>query len=494
MPGVVIATGTTTGPSAPGRAPASTYFAVGQAERGPVDKAVLVRSFAEFLTLFGASTAYSALWDDVRTYFEEGGSRAQVARVVGPAATTGALGTPLQDRAAIPVATLGVAAASPGAWSSRVSVRVLNGATAATYRIQVLLDGLVVNDYAGLRTPLDAVSRINDGAEASAYIQVTNAGSVTAAPNNNPVATPNPVSLTAGTDDRAAIVTTTYVTALARFDEGMGDGAVAIPGIGSAVHAGLITHANTYNRIALLCSERGTDKATLLGQAVVLDAARAGLFAPWIKVQDGVGGAKVISPEGYVASVRSRAHEETGPWRAAAGEIARGRRIIAPDQVFVPSDADDLDNGKVNVIRNIAASTRLYGWRSLAVDQVNWKMLSYADVVNRVVTEAKRLLEPYVHRPVDGRGQMLSAMAGTLEGIVKPMADLGGLFPWVTPDPSGVGETLVDPGYRIVTGNELNTRASLAQDEVRALVTIRPAPTAATVLLTVNKASVMAAL
>jgi phage tail sheath protein FI len=262
--------------------------------------------------------------------------------------------------------------------------------------------------------------------------------------------------------------------------------------MGSAVHAAQVEHANACNRLALLSSERGNDKATLLGQAAGLDAPRAGLFAPWIKVPDSGGGAKVISPEGYVAGVRARAHEEAGPWRAPAGVVALARRVVAPDQEFSPFDAGDLDAGKVNVIRTIAASTRLYGWRSLSADQIKWKMLSYADVVNRVVVEAKRLLELYVFAAIDGRGHLLSAMAGTLEGIVKPIADAGGLFPWSEETANGTRQ--VDPGYRVSTGSELNTRNSLANDEVRALVAIRPAPTAAAVLLTVNKASITAAI
>lgn len=492
MPGVGITTGTAAGPAAPGRAPASTYFVVGQAERGPSDRAVLVSNFADFVALYGESTPYASLYDDVRTFFEEGGARAYIARVVGDAAATGTLSTGLQDRAEPPVATLAVAAASPGVWSSRVSVMILDGATASTFRLQVYFDGVLVEDFANLTSPANAVARINDGIGASDYIRLTNVGSASVAPQNNPIATANPVSISAGSDDRASIVTADYVTALALFPEGYGDGAVAIPGMGSAVHEALVEHADAYNRLALLASERGNDKATLLGQAASLDAPRAGLFAPWIKVPDGQGGAKVISPEGYVAGCRARAHDQTGPWAAAAGLVAQARRVVAPDQVFTPADSNDLDAGKVNMILTIAASTRLYGWRSLSADQINWKMLSYADVVNRVVTECKRLLEPYVFSAIDGRGHLLSAMAGTLEGIVKPLADLGGLFPWVEDGPNG--PTQIDPGYKITTGSELNSRATLANDEVRAQVSIRPAPTAATVLLTVNKASVTAAL
>lgn len=492
MPGVQIRTGATSGPAAPGRSPASTFFVVGQAERGPTTAPVRVNSMSEFVRVFGTSTTYSTLYDTLRTFFEEGGSRAYVMRVVGPAATKGQLASSLQDRhATTPVATLSVAAVSEGAWSSRVSVKVLDGAATGVFRLQVLLDGRVVEDYANLHNPAEAVAQINDSPRASSYIRLTNMGSATGAPLNNPAVTVSPVTLTAGADDRASIVTGDYTDALTLFTDGLGDGAVSIPGLGSAVHAALIAHADAFNRVALLSAERSADEATLLSTAASLDAARAGLFAPWIKIPDGAGGTKVISPEGYIAAVRARAHDVTGPWRPAAGEVAKARWVLAPDAIF--PNANDLDEGKVNVIVSIAASVRNYGWRSLSQDTLNWRYLSSADLVNRVVVEAKRLLEPYVYAPVDDRGHLLGAIAGTLEGLVKPIADAGGLFGFMEEDETGT-QVERDPGYKIVVDGALNSRQVLAGNEVYAQLGLRPAPSAALIFLDVTKASVTAAL
>jgi hypothetical protein len=493
MPGVVITTGAVSGPTAPGRAPASTFFVVGQAERGPVDRAVRIGSMAEFARIFGAATAFSTLHDSLATFFQEGGSRAYVTRVVGDTATTGALTTPLQDRATSPVATLSVAASSAGAWSSRVSIKVLDGATTGTFRVQVLLDDVVVEDYGGLRSPAEAVARINTSAAASNYIRLTNLASASTVPTNNPAVVDEAVSLTAGDDKRSTIVAADYIAALDLFTDGYGDGAVAIPGLGDAVHDALIAHADTFNRIALLSSARSTDKATLLSTAGALDAPRAGLFAPWIVVPDGSGGSKAISPEAYVAACRARAHDATGPWRAAAGEIAKARWVLAPDQVFTATDAADLDAGKVNVIVSVAAAVRNYGWRSLSEDTANWRFLSSADLINRVVTQARALMEPYVFSAIDDKGHLLAAIAGTLEGLVKPIADLGGLFGWVDTDAAG-NPVVRDPGYKVVVDSSINSRSSLADNQVFAQLGLRPSPTAALVYLTVTKASVTAAL
>jgi FlaG/FlaF family flagellin (archaellin) len=483
MPGVVVKTGAVAGPSAPTLAPASTYFAVGLAERGATDKAVLVNSFAEYQAAFGLSTSYSALYDDLKMFFEEGGTRAYVARVVGGAATIGTLTAGLVDRAVSPIATLNVTARNAGAWASRIQISVLAGATATTFRLQVLFDGKIVSDYTNLHTPQEAVSRTSG----DAYVKFTDAASATAAPNNNP-AVAGPLTVTAGTDDRGAVVAADYVTALVRFEIGLGDGAVAIPGIGPTVHAGLIAHADANNRIALLVEARTADKATLTGTAGALDALRAGLFAPWVRVPDGFGGTKTISPEGYVAAARAKAHA-IGPWKAAAGEDSKARYVVAPDVVYTAAEGNDLDGAKVNVIRTVAGRVRLYGWRSLSADFDNWGYLQNADVVNRVVTQAYAQLEPYIFDVIDAKGHLLGKIEGTLTGIVIPMADADGLFARYADDSS-----LVDPGYRVTVSGTLNPVASLAQNQVLATLGIRVSPTAALVQLTVTKAAVTAAL
>jgi hypothetical protein len=484
MPGVAVTVGAVSGPSAPTLAPSGTYFAVGLAERGPTDGPTLVSSFAQYQSLFGGITTYSFLYDDIKTFFEEGGTQAYVARVVGPAATIGALASPLQDRQVSPVATLNVTVRNAGAWSSRVGVKVVDGATADTFRLQVYLDSKLVEEYTNLHTPAEAVSRT----ATSLYIKLTDAGSPGTAPTNNPVATAI-VTIAAGTDDRASVTASHYVTALALFTKELGDGAVAVPGIGATVHAGLILHADAHNRLALLSAARNSDKATLLGIAALLDAKRAGLFAPWIRVTDQYGGTKSISPEGYVAAARARAHR-IGPWKAAAGETAKARFVLAPDQVFISADAEELDDGKVNMIRTIARSVRLYGWKSLSADRENWEYLTGADVVNRIVVECEKQLEPYLFGVIDARGHLLGQIAGTLEGIAAPMAEAGGLYARIDPnDP----DNIIDPGYRVTVAS-LNPVSVAALNTVLAELGVRVSATAADVKLTVTKAAVTAAL
>jgi hypothetical protein len=444
-----------------------------------------VDSFAAFTSRFGARPSYGSLWDDVRTFFEEGGSRAYVVRSVGPAATIGALATPLSDRASTPDDTLTVAATNAGAWSSRVSLKVLDGPTAATFRIQVLLDGILVEDFSALTSPQHAVSRVNAN---SLYIRLADAGSASVAPTNNPAAV-GPVTLAAGTDDRASVNAAVHIASLDKFAKGLGDGAIALPGVGTSVHAALIAHADANNRVAILASARGDSLATLSSYAASLDAKRAGLFAPWVTIPDDFGGTRAVSPEGYVAACRAKAHEAAGPWRAASGENAKARYVVAPDQEFTPADAEILDTAKVNIIRTIAGSTRLYGWRSLSADFDNWRMLTGADVINRYVVEAEKQLEPYVFGTIDSSGHFLAAVQGTLTGIAQPMADAKGLFERFNED----GDR-IDPGYVINVDDSLNPTSSLALNQVYANAGLRVSPTAAMIFLMVSKAAVTAQL
>jgi len=489
MPGVSVTTGTISGPSAPARAPSSTYFAAGLTERGPITPPTVrnaIYSFNQFVATYGARPSFGTAWDDIKTFFEEGGTRLYFQRIVGPAAAAGTLGSALADRATTPDDTLTVAAASPGAWSSRVSLNVVDGPTAATYRIQVMLDGAVVEDFTNLSSPQNGISKIN---ATSQFIRLADAGSTTAAPNNNPKATTTPVTIAAGTDDRASINTASYIAALDKFSDGLGDGIVALPGIGPSVHTALIAHADAHNRVAALAGARGDDKATMASYAASIDAKRAGYFAPWVQIQDGFGGVRAISPEGFVAACRARAHERVGPWKAAAGETGKARFLVGPDQVFTPAEANDLDGSKVNIIRILAGATRLYGWRSLAADVDNWGMLTGADVINRIVVEAAAQMEPYVFDVIDSSGHLLASVTGTLTGIVQPMASAGGLF--AGRDPAG---DIVDPGYKVTADDTNNPVQSLALNQILGAVGVRVSPTAAMVFIQVSKAGVTASL
>jgi phage tail sheath protein FI len=478
MPGTVVTTATRSGPTTPLRAASGQYFVAGLTERGDTAAPILLRGMADYDRYCGARVTYGSLYDDLKTFFEEGGSQAYVARVVGGSASKGTL--TLNDRAGSPLPSVRIDAQSAGSWSTSVTVEVQNGSVANTYRIIVRLAGEIVQDETNLSSPDDAVLRFSQ----SPYIRAVNLGSATGSPNNNP-AVLAATALSAGNDQRASVVAADYVTALSRFTQGLGDGAVAIPGQGTAVHAGLILHAKDNRRIALLATIRNETVANLTALASTYTSEYAALIAPWILVSDGANGVRAISPEGYVAACRSRAHDSIGPARAPAGDIAKARTILGVDQSFTRAEGDTLDNGKVSAIRVIANTVRLYGWRSLSNDSANYYLLTGRDLLNRLVVSAELVLEEFVFQPIDAKGQLLSSINAALVGIVEPMRKLGMLYE--NYDDAG---NLIDPGYKVETGSEVNSAASLAANEVRARLSVRVSPSGALVSLTIVKVAV----
>jgi hypothetical protein len=491
MPGVVTTMGAVAGPSNLGQQQAGQYFVIGQSQRGPTDEPVLVTSLAKLIATFGARTTYSGLHDDLKTYFEEGGSRAWVQRVVGPGATTGKLASPLLDSANTPQPTLQIKANSPGEWSKSISVQVQTGAIDATRRLVVYVDGALAEDFTNLKSPAEFEQKIT---AQSRYIEVTDLASSSVGAQRLPAIFDQPLALTAGSDDRANLTSALMTAALAKFDKGKGDGSVAMPGMGPAAHEALVKHAADTNRIAILSAFRATDIRTLGSLAAAVStrrgAERAGLYAPWIRVPDDYAGTRAIPPDGYVAAKRAKAHEATGPWQAWAGQISIPSYVAGPDQVFSPQDVEDLNDTTVNPIATLQGKMRIYGARSVSADRDNWLLLTGANTMNRIITQAESTLEDYVFGVIDGKGVLLKAIEGALEGIVKPIADVGGLFPAF--DPADL-TTITDNGYKIDT-TQINEPLELATNTVYAVLSVRVAPTAELIRLNVTKASVTAAL
>jgi hypothetical protein len=315
-----------------------------------------------------------------------------------------------------------------------------------------------------------------------------NLASATAAPSNNP-AVAAATALSAGTDDRGSIVASTYTATLARFGPELGAGAVAIPGqTSSAVGAGLISHAATYNRIALLAPAAGTDVAGAVTAAAALrgtaNSEYAGLFWPWVKIDDGAGGFRTISPEGFVAALRARAHSTVGPWRmpVANAGISQGH-ITAAEVAVTKAQVDQLFDADVSPIRTMPGGVRLYGWRSLSVDDLNFADLNDRDILNYIVAVAEDPLEEIVGQPINDA--LYSRMELILHDILAPMANAGGLVPL-----TGTDGTQLQPAFIIDTGPSVNTAQVVQARQVKASVGVRTAEGANLISVTITKTAV----
>jgi hypothetical protein len=471
-PGVTVSTSTRPSTATGLTTRSGTYFVAGLTQRGPTDRAVELRSMGDYDRLFGDRVTYGTLYDDLTTFFAEGGQRAYLCRVVGPAAaaaTTTLTGTD----GTTSVNVLDVTAVDPGAWGNDVTVEVQAGDTADTFTL-VVNYGDTTETHSNLADAAAAAAAL----ETSSLVRGTDLGA-TVDPDVQ-----GPTALAGGTDDRAAVVAADYVTALDnRATADLGDGAVAVPGqTAGTVGAGLIAHANTTRRIALLSVAAGstvTDATNAAGALVgTANAEHAGVFWPHVVIPDGAGGTRTISPEGFVAGLRARTHEQVGAWQAPAGIVyGQGRHAIDTEVAVDSATGSTADGGQVSAIRMLSAGSgpkraTLYGWRSLSDDDANFFHLKSQDLINRLATGGKDILEQYIFRTVDGRGQMTSEMKGDLIGFVDPIRAAGGLFERVEDG------QVIDPGYAIDTGEGINTPELVATGTVKAHLAVRPSPTA----------------
>lgn len=488
MPGVVVNTGVRIGGAGAEQAPSSTLFVVGTAERGRTS-AFTVRGMSEFVAEFGDYTGDGSLHQNVQMFFEEGGIRAVVARVVGPSATSGTLA--LKDSSDVNAIVL--TAANPGDWSADVNVTVVNNSTSFT--IDITLKG--ANIFSGtFSTNAEAISAINN--------TISNILTAAAGTSSN---LPDSFTddLVAGDADLDAVTDSNFIAALDEFGDELGTGVVAIPGrYGSSVWDALAAHAEANRRVAFASFSTATSYSAAIAAASAYGGSSAAekskyghiaFYWPQVVVPDGVGGSRVLSPETYAAAARARQIVATGgPWRAPAGISSASRFVLGLSSngatTKVPKTiANALDDGRVNAIRVIDGQVRIYGARSASSDTVNWRYITYRDTVNQVAVNCEKSLEQFVFSPIDSRKTLFGAISSALVSILDSVKDNGGLYSMV----DALGNE-VDRGYSVEVNDSLNPLAELAEGRIAARVGLRVAGVADLITLTITKSSLTAAL
>lgn len=488
MPGVVVNTGVRVGPSGTTTAPASTFFVVGEAERGPTDAPQLVRSMTEYDKYFGGYTASGVLYQHLQTFFEEGGTRAYVLRVLNSTATAGDLD--LDGRTSTGVA-LSLVAANGGTWSTKLSIEIEDGIVASTYRVSVLYDGALV-----YKTPEVAS---NAAAATALNANVSHLLTATAGANNSfPAVTTTPEAFGAGTENLASITDANVVTALELFGEELGAGAISAPSRnGTTVWNGLRDHAVANRRIAVCAFDEADDvddaKTAAAGYAGATvgaqsDASHMAFYWPWVKVPDGAGGTRTISPESFVAAARAKAHESSGPWRPGAGIISSSSFATGLSTAVTKATGEALDNARVNALRVVEGTVRVYGARSVSADETNWRFITYRDTINLITVQSEASLEKYVFSVIDGRKSIFAKVSSELVTILEDVRSKGGVF-------ESVGEDgqLIDRGYSVEVSDAINPTTDLASGIVRARVGVRVSSVADIITVIITKSALTTA-
>lgn len=476
----------------PGSSSASTgaWFVAGLTQRGPVGTPIQCNSLADFIALCGSRQSYSPLYDCAEVFFASGGSTLWVSRVVGPAAT--AASVTLNDKATpTPQPTLKVAANGPGVAGNNLTVSVAAGSVAGTFVIQISQSGTVVETSPPLSTPADAVNwgtlnPANSSSLSSKWVTITDLGSTTAAPNNQPAVVTN-VALTGGADDNTNASDTQFTTALSAFTPGMGPGQVSAPGrTTTATYTALLNHAQANNRFALLDAVNGaaassTSSAAAGAQSSATDPSYGTMLTSWITWPGIATGTPVpswnrqVPPCAAAAGIMSASDAAYDANVAAAGPNGIVGQALGVTQTFSDSDRATLNSAGVSVFRVINGQVELYGYVTLATDP-RWTDMANARFRMQLVQDCKQVGQSFFGSQIDGQGKVIAAFNGAVTAVLAGYYAKGSLY----------GATPAQ-AYQVNTGPTVNTPTTITNRQLNAIVSVVMSPSAEFLSFTITK-------
>jgi hypothetical protein len=441
-------------------------FFVGSSQRGPINAAQRVYSFADYQKYFGNRAGGSLLSDAAYAFFSEGGAALLVARAIGTGSAT----------ATISVATgVKIDAYSPGAWGNTIKVvwaaATPSGVTATVQETPAGGSPGIVESYPRMTTTDEIVSAFST----SSYVKVTKLGATMPTPSTSQLA---------GGVDGGAIDATAIANALALFGYALGPGQVCAPGLtSSAVQLAVMAHCDQMRRVALLDAIDDPSQTNLVGAVDALQGQLgvryASLWAPWALYPAQAGGAILTVPWSPIQAALIAVNDRlTGnPNDAAAGVAGVSRLALGLSQFYSDSSRQAMNVEGIDLAQIKYGQVRAYGYRTAAgPTDANWTWFGNARVITALAHEFDAVAEKYVLRQIDGRHQLFAKLEAELRGVCKRYFDLNALY----------GET-PEEAFSVNTTETVNTPATIAAGEVHAVVRVRCSPTAEWVEIQVVK-------
>lgn len=378
--------------------PTSVAALVGETERGPITPR-LITSYADYRRWFGGVfDTGKYLPHAVTGFFENGGARAFVCRIVGQGAAT----------AEAAFGDFNVRAAGAGRWGNRVLVKISDGTrknadgSSAGFRLQLAYwDREPVPDFdpfletAILPRPSHSEDFDNLAAEESspefygrlepALVVLERAAGAAAGlrPTNGMRFLTGGAdgSGAPGVDDYAGLpgggrATAQGLAALEQ-DACRDVALVYAPAVAADIAKAVVAHCEKMRfRFAVIDCEKGPQAVPQLNPRVsIADSGFAAFYAPWILAPEpGTGVRMLMPPGGPVLGVYARVDTERGVFKAPANEIVRGAAGLEFDITHALQDV--LNPKGVNAIRSFPGrGIRVWGARTLASDAL-WKYVS----------------------------------------------------------------------------------------------------------------------
>lgn len=383
---------------------------VGLAEKGPVNRPVLVSNWSQYTQLFGDFVEGTYLSHAVFGYFLNGGGSCYVVRVgasgnggVAPAAKAELMANP-PNGAEGQIGAYRVIARELGPAGNDLSVEVQGPSEGQedSFRIIVRRHGREEEQFENLtvgRGRQNAARIVN---AQSKLITLEDIGVSTGA---HPL--PVTVSLSGGTNAPATptrLVPDDYVGNVA---DRTGFGSLeaidnitmlSVPDLMSAYQRGLIDlegvqtvqtamigHCELMgDRMAIIDPPPGLDAQQI--REWRLDKARydskfAALYWPWVKVFDPVVAGNIhVPPSGHMAGIWGRNDTTRGVHKAPANEVVRG--VVSLELDLTKNEHDQLNPSGINCIRSFPGrGIRVWGARTLSSDP-SWRYLNVRRLFN----------------------------------------------------------------------------------------------------------------
>lgn len=379
----------------------STAAFLGETERGPLAP-LLVTTYAEFQRRFGDRFRDGRhLPDAARGFFDNGGQRLYVCRIVGSTAT-------IAERT---FGAFTAKAIGPGAWGTRVWARIDPASNAAhAFRLRLAYWHVISSGDEGRDAfapenadLLQRASVVEDYHELSADPQAANyfaallAHSVLAVLIRSEAAgdPEHPATgsgwLAEGVDHPDPLTEFDFVGKaddVRREAQGLSqlelepyrDVALVYaprpPDDADNIARRVIEHCEQHRfRFAVADCAAHVGPPSLDPRTDLADTQYAALYCPWIVVNDPAGGtSRLVPPGGHVLGIYARVDTDRGVFKAPANEVAKG----AIDLEFALADGDQepLNARGVNVIRGFPGrGIRVWGARTLSSNAL-WKYIN----------------------------------------------------------------------------------------------------------------------
>ena len=379
----------------------STVGFIGVAERGPVDWPRLVTSFSEFVRLYGKYVTDGAadryLARGVEGFFQNGGKRCFVQRVVSRAPTT------LPASRALGGMT--VTAIGPGTAGNRIWAKVSAAGNTLATQFKLTIMYFATEPPAPFVDPTDPANRTNPNRREPTQLEVFDNLSDEPLASNFYNRMVNDFSNLVVLSQTAAGRPADAIQRLANGNDGVALTLADFQGdLAATTNKGGLAALEEVDEIAILCCpdehmfpvtiaqalvdqcERLKDRFAIIQapqaagqpgphQPSVENSKYAAYYYPWLEITDPTTGtAKLIPPGGHVAGIYARTDIERGVHKAPANEVVRG---ISDIQLQVTKGQQDILNPKgINVIRYFPGRGNLvWGARTVSRDP-DWKYIN----------------------------------------------------------------------------------------------------------------------